>query len=65
MRELSRILEKDGISASTEEQILKEVESLSTTPEMINEPKSQELQNYLLGKNAEETDILEITSKTE
>ena len=40
MRELSGILAKGGISISTEEQILTEVESLSTTHEMTDKPKS-------------------------
>ena len=65
MRELSRILAKDGVSNSTEEQILTEVEILSTTLETTDEPKSQELQNDLLQKNAEEDDILGITFEGE
>ena len=65
MRELSWILVEVGVSTSTIEQILIEVESLSTTPEVTNEPKSQELQNDLLCKNAEEADILGITSEGE
>ena len=61
MRELSRILAKAGISISTEENIWTEVESLSTTPEMTDEPKSQELQNDFLCKTVEKADILWIT----
>ena len=44
---------------------MKEVESLSTTPKMTDEPKSQELQNDLLCKNAEEADILGVILKGE
>ena len=52
MRELSQILETDGISISQEEKILTVVESLSTSPEITDEPKSQELQKYVLCETA-------------
>ena len=65
MREISRILAKAGIFVSTEEQILTEVESLSTTPEMTDEPKSQELQKDVLCETSEEVDTLRITSEEE
>ena len=65
MRELSQILEKTIISISTEEQILKEVESLTNTPEMTDEPKSQELQKYVLFETTKEADTLGITSEGE
>ena len=41
------------------------VESLSTAPEMTNEPKSQELQKDVLCETAKEADTLGITSKGE
>ena len=65
MRELSRILAKAGISVSTKDQILTEVEILSTTPEMIDEPKSQELQKDVLCETAKEADTFGITSERE
>ena len=66
-RELSQLLAIAGISISTsqEENLLIAVESLSTAPQMTNGPKSQELQKYVLCKNAKETDTLGITSEGE
>ena len=63
MRELYRILATTGISISQEEKILTVVEILSTSPEITNEPKSQELQKDVLCKTAKEADTLGITSK--
>ena len=41
------------------------VDSLSVAPEMKNEPKSQELQKYVLCKTAKEADTLGITFERE
>ena len=41
------------------------VESLSTSPEITDEPKSQELQKYVLCETAKEADTLGITSEGE
>ena len=67
MRELSELLATAGISISTsqEEKLLIAVESLSTTPKMTNETKSQELQKDVLCENAKETDTLGIKSERE
>ena len=65
MRELSRILAKAGVSTSAEEQILTEVEVLSTTSEMTDEIQFQELQKNFLCKTAQETDTLGITYEGE
>ena len=67
MRELSQLLKTAGISISTsqEEKILIAVESLSSAPEMTNEPRSQELQKYVLCETAKEADTLGITSEGE
>ena len=65
MRELSQILAIVGISISQEEKILTAVESLSTFLEIIDKPKSQELQKDVLCKIAKEDDTLGITSKGE
>ena len=41
------------------------VESLSTSPKIIDEPKSQELQKYVLCETAKEVDTLGIAFKGE
>ena len=60
MRELSQILATTAISISTsqEEKLLIAVESLSTSPKMVDEPKSQELQKDFLCETAEEANAL-------
>ena len=65
MRELSQILATTGISISTsqEEKLLIAVEILSTSPEMADKLKSQELQKDFLCKTTEEANILRIISK--
>ena len=65
MRELSQILVTAGISISQEENILTAFESLSTTPEITDEPKSQELQKYVLCETKKEADTLGISSEGE
>ena len=67
MRELSQLLAISGILISTyqEEKLLIAVESLSTSLEMVNETKTQELQKDFLCENTKEVDILGITSKGE
>ena len=42
-----------------------EAESLSTSPEIIDEPKSQEHQKYVLWETAKEADTLGITYEGE
>ena len=41
------------------------IESLSTSPKITDEPKSQELQKYVLCETAKEDDTLFITSEEE
>ena len=65
MREISQILAIDGILISQEEKILRAVESLSTSPEITNELKSQELQKDVLCEIVKEDDTLGITSEGE
>ena len=67
MRELSQLLAiaRISISTSQEEKLLIAVESLSTSLEMVNETKTQELQKDFLCENGKEVDILEITYKGE
>ena len=66
MRELSQTLETTGpISISQEEKILTATESLSTSLEITDEPKSQELHKDVLCETAKEADTLGITSEGE
>ena len=65
MRELSQILAIVGISISQEEKILTAVEILSTSPEITDEQKSQELQKDVLCETAKEADTLGIASEGE
>ena len=65
MRELSKILPIAGISISQEENILTTLESLSTSPKITDEPKSQELQKYVICETAKEVDTLGIASEGE
>ena len=65
MRELSQILAIAGILISQEEKILTAIESLSTSPEITDEPKSQELQKDVLCETAKEADTLGITFEGE
>ena len=59
---LSQILVAVGNSSYQVEHILKVVKSLSTSPDITNEPKSQEPQKYFPCQIAEEIDNLGITS---
>ena len=61
MIELSQILEAAGISCFKERHILTSIKSLSTSPDMTNEPSSWEKQNYFLCETAKEDDTLETT----
>ena len=67
MRELSQLLEiaKISISTSQEENISTAVKISSTSPEIIDEPKSQELQKDVLCKTAKEDETFGITSEGE
>ena len=65
MREISQILAIAGILISQEENILTATESLSTSLEIIDEQKSQELEKYVLCETAKEADTLGITSEGE
>jgi hypothetical protein len=63
--ELSQILATTGISSFQEEHILTIVMNLSTSSEMIKEPKSHELQKDSPCQTAEEAEKLETTSDGE
>ena len=65
MRELSQILAATGNDSHQVKTILIAVESLSTSPEIIDEPKSQEQQKYVLCETAKEDDTLVITPEGE
>ena len=65
MRELSQILAATGNDSHQVKTILIAVESLSTSPEITDEPKSQEQQKYVLCKTEKEHDTLGIASKGE
>ena len=67
MREFSQILATVGIliSISQEEKLLIAVESLSTSPEMEDELKCQELGKDFLCETAEEANALGIISEGE
>ena len=65
LRELSQILAAAGNDSHQVKTILTAVESLSTSPKITDEPKSQELQKYVLCKNAKENDALGITAEGE
>jgi hypothetical protein len=60
--ELSQILAAVGISSFQEEHILTIVKNLSTSPEILEEPKSHELQNYFPCQNEKESKQLWTTS---
>ena len=61
----SQILVAVGNSSYKEEHILTTIKSLSTSPDMIDETNSQELQKYFLCKTSEDADRLGITSEGE
>jgi hypothetical protein len=65
LEELSQILVAAGISSFQEEHILIIVKNLSTSSEMIKEPKSHELQKYSLCQNTEGDENFETTSDEE
>ena len=65
MRELSQILEASVNDSHQIKTILTTVERLSTSPEITDEPKSQEQQKYVLYGTAKEADTLGITFKGE
>jgi hypothetical protein len=56
LEELSQILETTGISSFQEEHILTLVKNLSTSPKILEESKSYELQNDFPRQNAKETE---------
>jgi hypothetical protein len=65
LRELSQILAIDGISSSQEEHILTIVKNLNTSPEILEESRSYELQNDFPFQNAKETEKLWTTPSRE
>ena len=65
MRELSQILETAGNDSHQVKTILTAVEGLSTSPEIIDEPTSQELQKDVLCEIPKENDTLGITFEWE
>ena len=65
MREISQILAAARNYSHHVKTILTEAESLSTSPEIIDEPKSQEQQKYVLCETAKEADTLGITFEGE
>ena len=65
LRELSQILVVAGNDYHQVKTILTAVESLSTSPEITYEPKSQELQKDVLCETAKEADTLGIASEAE
>ena len=58
MGELSQILVAVGNDSHQLKTILTPIESLSTSSEITNKPKSQELQKYVLYETAKEADTL-------
>ena len=58
LEELSQILATTGISSFQEEYILTIVKNLSTSPEILEESRSYELQNDFPFQNAKETEKL-------
>jgi hypothetical protein len=62
LRELCQILEIYGISSSQEEHILTIAKNLSTSPEILEESRSYELQNDFPCQNAKEAEKLWTTS---
>ena len=65
LEELSQILEIAGISSSQEEHILKIAKDLNTSPEILEESRSYELQNDFPCQNAKEAEKLWTTSRGE
>jgi hypothetical protein len=65
LRELSQILEAVGISSFQEEHILAATKNLSTSPEILEESRSYELQNDFPCQNAKEAEKLWTTSNRE
>ena len=65
MRELSQILAAAMNDSHQVKTILTAVESLSTSPEITDEPKSQEQQKDVLCKTAKEANTLGITFEGE
>ena len=65
LRELSQILVAVGNDSHQEKTIFTAAESLSTSPKITDEPKSQEQQKYVLCETAKEADTLVITSEGE
>ena len=62
MRELSQILATIEISSFQEEHILATAKSVSTSPEILEESRSYELQKYFPCQNAKEIEKLWTTS---
>jgi hypothetical protein len=65
LRELSQILAAAGISSFQEEHILAAAKNLSTSPEILEESRSYELQNDFPCQNAKEAEKLWTTSNGE
>jgi hypothetical protein len=65
LRELSQILAIAGISSSQEEHILTIAKNLNTSPEILEESRSYELQNDFPFQNAKETEKLWTTPSGE
>ena len=65
MREISQILAAAGNDSHQVKTILIAIESLSTSPEITDEPKSQEQQKYVLCETAIEANTLGITPEGE
>jgi hypothetical protein len=65
LEELSQILAIAGISSSQEEHILTIAKNLSTSPEILEELRSYELQNDFPCQNAKEAEKLWTTSRGE
>ena len=65
LEELSQILVTTGISSFQEEHILTIVKNVSTSPEILEESRSYELQNDFPFKNAKETKKLWTTPSRE
>jgi hypothetical protein len=65
LRELSQILAIAGISSSQEEHILTIAKNLNTSPEILEESRSYELQNDFPFQNAKETEKLWTTPSRE
>jgi hypothetical protein len=62
LRELSQILAASEISSFQEEHILAAARNLSTSPEILEESRSYELQNDFPCENAKEAEKLWTTS---